>query len=44
MSTGEPQGKANKILGTLWTSLSLSGVGRVEPLLHIASLFTQEYK
>ena len=38
MSSGEPQGKANKILGTLWTSFSLSGVGRVETLLHIVSL------
>ena len=38
MSTGEPQGKAHKILGSLWTSFSLSGVGRVETLLHIVSL------
>ena len=39
MSTGEPQGEANKILGPLWTSFSLSGVGRVATLLHIASLY-----
>ena len=38
MSTGEPQGKANKILGPLWTSVSLGGVGRVETLLQIVSL------
>ena len=38
MSTDEPQGKATKILGPLWTSFSLSGVGRVETVLHIFSL------
>ena len=40
MVTSESLGKPNRMLGVpLWTSFSLSGVGEVETLLHIVSLF-----